>query len=131
MEDLNKRKASAAGAASPAGAASAADARIVLFGATSGIARAVSERFAKKGERLILIGRDLAGLEALARDLEKIAGQKFPVMKWDVLDFPSHAENFQRLAKAHSLKGVFFAAGVLFQQDECDRDSEKDRKSVV
>lgn len=82
---------------------------------------------AAEGERLILIGRDPAALEAMSRSLEKTHGRPFPVTTWDVLDHPGHAGKFHALTQAHALKGVFFAAGVLFPQDECDRDPEKTR----
>jgi short-subunit dehydrogenase len=42
----------------------------VVLGATGGIGRAVSRRLAARGTRLFLLGRDLRGLEASARDLE-------------------------------------------------------------
>lgn len=103
---------------------------IAVFGATSGIARAVAERMASEGESLILIGRDPAALEGMARDLEKTSGKRFPVVSWDVTDFTGHAERFRALSEAHELKGVFFAAGVLFPQDECDRDPEKTRLTL-
>lgn len=113
-----------------AGPAHSAKAGIVLFGATSGIARAVAARFAAAGESLILIGRDGAALEAMALDLEKTLGAKPACIVWDVLDFPGHAARFRALTTVHSLKGVFMAAGILFPQDECDRDPEKTRLTL-
>jgi decaprenylphospho-beta-D-erythro-pentofuranosid-2-ulose 2-reductase len=103
---------------------------VAVFGATSGIARAVSERMAAEGERLILIGRDAAALEAMSRALEKSHGRPFPTAVWDVLDHARHAERFRALIGAHAIKGVFFAAGVLFPQDECDLDPEKTRLTI-
>ncbi|HKP97419.1 MAG TPA: SDR family NAD(P)-dependent oxidoreductase [Fibrobacteria bacterium] len=100
---------------------------IAVFGATSGIARAVAGRLAAAGESLVLIGRDAAALEALAGELEKAHGRKFPCLAWDVLDHAGHAARFRALAEAHPLRGVFMAAGVLFPQDECDADPEKTR----
>jgi decaprenylphospho-beta-D-erythro-pentofuranosid-2-ulose 2-reductase len=100
---------------------------IAVFGATSGIARAVAGRLAAEGDSLILIGRDGDALEAMARELEKAHGRKPPCIVWDVLDFPGHAARFRALAAAHTFRGVFMAAGVLFPQDECDRDPEKTR----
>jgi len=108
------------------GAAVAAG-RIAVFGATSGIAVAVADRLAGEGESLILIGREAAALEALAGDMEARHGGRPACMVWDVLDFDGHAEKFRALASGHSIKGLFFAAGVLFPQDECDRDPLKTR----
>jgi decaprenylphospho-beta-D-erythro-pentofuranosid-2-ulose 2-reductase len=101
--------------------------RIAVFGATSGIARAVAERWAERGEALILIGRDAAGLESMADGLAKFPGGRPACLMWDVLAFPGHAGRFRGLAEAHRLKGVFFAAGVLIPQEECDRDPDKTR----
>ena len=101
--------------------------RIAVFGATSGIARAVAGRLAAEGESLILIGRDAAALAELARDLDPSGKQGIPQVTWDVLDFAGHAERFRALAAEHRLQGVFFAAGVLFTQDECEADPAKAR----
>ncbi len=104
---------------------------IVVFGATSGIARPVAALLAARGESLILIGRDAAALAAMASDLERAHGRRPEVVAWDVLDFQGHAGRFRALAAAHEagggLQGVFFAAGVQFPQDECDADPEKTR----
>jgi decaprenylphospho-beta-D-erythro-pentofuranosid-2-ulose 2-reductase len=43
---------------------------VVVFGATRGIGRALSRRFAERGDRVFLLGRDLADLERSARDIE-------------------------------------------------------------
>ncbi|MDB5103959.1 MAG: short-chain dehydrogenase/reductase [Fibrobacteres bacterium] len=109
--------------------------RIVLFGATSGIASAVAARLASLGEALILIGRDGAALEAQARALESAHGRKPACLAWDVLDFAGHADRFRQLeampaAREGGIQGVFFAAGILFPQDECDRDPDKTRLTI-
>jgi decaprenylphospho-beta-D-erythro-pentofuranosid-2-ulose 2-reductase len=100
-------------------------AAIALFGATSGIARAVALRLASEGEDLILIGRDGPGLAALSEELSRASGRKPPCLLWDVLDHAGHAAHFRALAAAHALKGVFMAAGLQFPQDECDSDGRK------
>jgi short-subunit dehydrogenase len=43
--------------------------RVVIFGATSGIAAAVARNFAATGASLILVGRDAEAITAAARDL--------------------------------------------------------------
>lgn len=103
---------------------------IVFFGATSGIARPVAQLLAARGEPLILIGRDGAALEAMASELERAHGRRPAVTVWDVLDFQGHAERFRALSAAHGLKGVFFAVGAQFPQDECDVDPEKTRLTM-
>lgn len=103
---------------------------IAVFGATSGIARAVADRLAEEGETLVLIGRDGKSLEAMALEFEAKHGRKPPCVVWDVLDFAGHADRFRALAAGHVLKGLFFAAGVLFPQDECDSDPAKTRLTL-
>lgn len=48
--------------------------RIAVLGATKGIGRAIARRLAERGDRLFLLGRDLADLERSARDLSVRGG---------------------------------------------------------
>lgn len=98
---------------------------VAVFGATSGIARCVIEALLKRGEAVVLIGRSLPALEALAADLEVAAGRRPPVFAWDALDFAGHGARFAALRGAHALKGLVMAAGVLFPQAECEADPAK------
>ena len=52
---------------------------VVVVGATKGIGRALARRFAARGDRLFLLGRDAANLERSARDLEIRSPQRVPV----------------------------------------------------
>ena len=104
--------------------------RIAVFGATSGIARAVVQRLATQGEELLLIGRSRETLADMARELEKNFGRAVPFRVWDVLDFPNHALHFQELMADHAVKGLFFAAGVQIPQEECDLHPEKTRLTL-
>ena len=104
--------------------------RIALFGATSGIARAVATRLAQGGEDLILIGRDGAALAGMAEELHAACGRKPACLVWDALDHGAHARHFRELAGGFALKGVFMAAGIQFPQDECDKDGEKTRLTI-
>lgn len=47
---------------------------VVILGASKGIGRAVARQLAARGDRLFLLGRDVADLERSARDLELRAG---------------------------------------------------------
>jgi decaprenylphospho-beta-D-erythro-pentofuranosid-2-ulose 2-reductase len=51
---------------------------VVVLGASRGIGRAVARRLAARGDRLCLLGRDVAELEKSARDLEIRAGAAAP-----------------------------------------------------
>ena len=52
---------------------------VVILGATKGIGRALARRFAERGDRLFLLGRDLADLERSARDIEVRANRGIAV----------------------------------------------------
>jgi NAD(P)-dependent dehydrogenase (short-subunit alcohol dehydrogenase family) len=51
---------------------------VVILGASKGIGRAVARQLAARGDRLCLLGRDVAELERSARDLEIRAGEHGP-----------------------------------------------------
>jgi short-subunit dehydrogenase len=57
--------------------------RVAIFGATSGIATAVARRLAGEGGRLLLAGRDVAGLEAAAADLRVRGAQEVVCLQAD------------------------------------------------
>ncbi len=50
--------------------------KIAILGATSGVGRALARESVRQGDRLFLLGRDSAELEASARDLEIRAGRQ-------------------------------------------------------
>jgi len=127
---------------------------VVIFGATSGIARPVADILAAQGDRLILIGRGMAALEAMAREFAARHGRKPAILVWDVLDHKRHAEKFAALCELAALsaaqadpgpataplaqdapgtpekqgiQGIFFAAGTQFLQEDCEADPEKTR----
>jgi len=52
-----------------AGAGALATANVVLLGATKGMGRAVARRFAERGARIVILGRDEADLARSAADL--------------------------------------------------------------
>ncbi len=52
---------------------------VVVFGGTKGIGRALARRFAARGDRLFLLGRDAVNLERSARDLEIRSPQRLAV----------------------------------------------------
>jgi decaprenylphospho-beta-D-erythro-pentofuranosid-2-ulose 2-reductase len=57
-----------------------------IFGATSGIAVAVARRYAVQGRRLILVGRDARGLDAVAADLGVRGAADTRILQADLAD---------------------------------------------
>ncbi len=52
---------------------------VVVLGATKGIGRALARRFAERGDRVFLLGRDPGELERSAHDVEIRANTKTPI----------------------------------------------------
>jgi decaprenylphospho-beta-D-erythro-pentofuranosid-2-ulose 2-reductase len=79
---------------------------ILIFGATSGIARGVAEAFAKKGDNLYLAARDEFELNRVAVDI---------VIKYNVKVTPIifDIENYSILPQIEQLDGIVFAIGYM------------------
>jgi hypothetical protein len=95
---------------------------IVIFGATSGIARAVSRELLSRGSSLVLVGRDEAALLAEAADLFVRFGRECPVFTWDLLARDLHGQRFAALAALGPLGGVVFAAGTMPAEAAAEAD---------
>ena len=100
---------------------------IVIFGATSGSARALARELTRRGRDLVLVGRSEEALKAEAADLAVRVNRAVPVFAWDLLDRTHHAERFAALAAAHDIGGVFFAPGVLLSEAVAEADPERTR----
>ena len=60
--------------------------RVLIFGATSAIARATARLFAERGDRLFLVARDETKLGATARDLQSRGAEKVDYATADLAD---------------------------------------------
>lgn len=96
--------------------------RILVLGATSGIAEAVCRRWAERGDRLFLVARNESKLAAVAADLRTRGAGFVDTAVADLDDTAIHAE---LLAHAiNSLAGLdvaFLALGVLGDQAKAER----------
>jgi len=94
--------------------------RVIIIGATSAIAEATARRYAARGARLYLIGRQASRLEDMGKDLQirSAAGTAFATM-----DVNDHARHEQVLAAAWEWLGevdvVLIAHGTLPDQSAC------------
>lgn len=84
---------------------------VVVVGCSSGIGRALAAELAGAGARLTLFGRNAAGMQALASEIQAAGGQA-AVEPGDTRDAARVAEVCAGFDDARPLYGVVFAAGV-------------------
>ena len=99
--------------------------RIVVFGATSAIAQAVARRFAARGARLHLVGRNGAKLEAVRADLVARGAAGVTVAIADLDDIALHRGLVDAAEAAlGTVDAALIAQGKLPDQDACEADFE-------
>jgi decaprenylphospho-beta-D-erythro-pentofuranosid-2-ulose 2-reductase len=97
--------------------------KILVLGATSGIAQACVRLYAARGASLYLVGRNARNLDAVARDATTRGAAQVHPEALDLDDFSAHAPLVARAEAAlGGLDGVLLAHGVLGDQGECERD---------
>jgi hypothetical protein len=96
--------------------------RVLVLGATSGIARAAALEWARRGADLVLAGRDHEELEYLAADARIRGGAKVEIIDFVATDFASHPDFWQRCGE---VDGVLCALGAMPPQAEAQRDWAK------
>ena len=100
--------------------------RVVIFGATSGIAQAAARRLATRGARLHLIGRDPAKLEAVRADLAARGAPNVTVSTADLDDVPRHRALIDEADTAlGGIDAALIAQGTLSDQAACQADFER------
>ena len=107
---------------------------IVVLGATRGMGRALARRLAARGDRLFLLGRDIADLEICARDLEIRAGQEgaISVAACDLGAPDTFAAALDAAAAAlSSVDTVIVTAADFATQDVLEADIERTRRLLT
>jgi short-subunit dehydrogenase len=95
----------------------------LLLGAGSAIARAVAAELAAQKASLLLAGRNLADLEAVAADLRVRHGVSVAAKYFDALDTARHGEFFTAAVnECGEIHGVVLAFGTMTDQKEAERD---------
>ncbi len=100
---------------------------VVILGATRGMGRALARRMAARGDRVFLLGRDLADLARSAQDLE-VRGAAAGAIGYAACDL-ERAETFApalAAAALHlgSLDVVVVTAGLFATQDALEQDRD-------
>src|SRR5882757_1758250 len=95
--------------------------RLLIIGATSAIASAVARRAATRGDRLFLVARNKAALDAHADDLRVRGAAEVSVALLDANDTPRHAEVIDAAFAAFGgFDAALVAHGVLPDQSACE-----------
>lgn len=98
--------------------------RVLIIGATSAIAKAVAQRYARQGDLLYLVGRDAAKLEVLQQHLQLLGAFKVDTATLDVNRLEHHAAVLQRAWAWHDgFDVVLIAHGTLPDNAECALDA--------
>ncbi len=109
---------------------------VAFLGATKGMGRALARRMAERGDRLFLLGRDLAELEKSARDLEARAapgrrrGRRGRSATWSSPEAfaPALSAAEKALGK---LECVVVTAGLFGTQQQLEDDPELARRVLT
>ncbi len=98
--------------------------RVLVVGATGGIAKALCREFARHGFDLVLAARDEEELAILSADLEIRGGVQTRVVRFDALNYNSHPDFWRSCGE---VDGVVCCFGVLTDEGEASRDWDKCR----
>jgi len=108
---------------------------VAFLGATKGMGRALARRMAERGDRLFLLGRDLAELEKSARDLEArpgLAAGAVGVAACDLEQPEGFAPALSAAEKAlGKLECVVVTAGLFGTQQQLEDDPELARRVLT
>lgn len=105
--------------------------RVVIFGATSAIARATARLLAARGDRLFLVARDATKLEATAQDLRVRGAAAVDVAVADLDDFARHEVLLNEAQRAlGKLDVVLIAHGTLPDQGALERSFEATEREL-
>lgn len=97
---------------------------VIVLGITSAIARAMADRLASQGCRLVVAGREMEEVERIAADLRLRHNADATPLRFDAVDFDSHAGFMADAAAALGgrLDGVVLCHGAMADQAEAQAD---------
>ena len=103
---------------------------VLIVGAAAGIGRALAAEFASHGCDLVLAGRDLPELQALAADLNLRYGVRVQARCLDILNFEFMESGLTACSGAapSSLEGVVFTVGDLGDQELAGSNPDEARR---
>lgn len=104
--------------------------RILIIGATSGMAKALAYEYAKQQRNLVLAGRDAEDLARIAGDLQVRFGVDVAVQPFEALDYDSHESFFEKCSAQGGLDGLILAYGYLSEQKEAQERFSEAQKAI-
>ncbi|MCB9506483.1 MAG: SDR family NAD(P)-dependent oxidoreductase [Myxococcales bacterium] len=110
---------------------------VIVLGGTKGMGRSVARRLAERGDRVFLLGRDPADLEASNADLRARAGERGTTAEGDHAhcDLADHATLQPALSAAREALGkvdcVVVTAAMFASQDALEADTDLARRLLV
>jgi short-subunit dehydrogenase len=105
---------------------------VLILGATSGIARGICHALARGKRNLILAGRDVEELTAMASDLSIRHGIVATAVPFEAEDFASHPAFFARCQEVagNELAGLVLVHGYMAAQNDAQKQFELARRMV-
>ncbi|MBC87489.1 MAG: short-chain dehydrogenase [Bdellovibrionaceae bacterium] len=92
---------------------------IMIYGASSAMAKQVAHLYAKRGDRLTLVARNAEKLETIKSDLETRYSAQVKTIVQEATDYDSHSTLFE-----DDLPDIFLIAhGILTDQDKAQSDN--------
>lgn len=99
---------------------------IVIFGATSAIAKAVAKLYAKEGNKFFLVGRNPEQTQTLASDLKVRGAKEVAYAVADLAKIEQHPTLMATIKQTFpKIDIALLAHGVLPNQNECTQNVEK------
>lgn len=106
--------------------------KVIVFGATSAIARAVLNYFAKDGYACCLIARDENKLTATAEDLLVRGAASIVTINEDLSDYSRHPLLFEKIQNEFGdYERVLIAYGTLSTQKDCESSFDETLKELT
>jgi decaprenylphospho-beta-D-erythro-pentofuranosid-2-ulose 2-reductase len=106
--------------------------KVLILGASSGIARALGRVMAERGVELVLAGRRLEDLQRDASDLGIRGGHPARAIQFEALEFDDHAAFYERAKElaGGAFDGVVLAYGYMTDQETTEKDFAEARRTV-
>lgn len=99
--------------------------KVLVLGATSGIAEATARIWAREGANLFLVGRNAERVNAVAADLRVRGAAYVDVAISDLDDIDQHADLLARaITSLGGLDVAYLAVGILGEQPRAEQDTE-------